>query len=577
MQLKRSSLVRAFAGAVGVLALSLSAGAQQFPSCPPPGAGTGPDVIVGDLNGVQNYTASGSLEALALGTTSCNVGTQNLNWIQNSPNHPLIAASVYKIKNVGGSMRCEQLGMSWLKHAFAAFQEFVCCSNCPGGGLSSHLGVGCSDPYTPGRNGTQSLLGPHYQVNPNTGTYVVSHPSPSGGNNGRIQIETASLEPNSGSVIYFGEGAYVALDDSQFDNNDNNASWRQMTVSGSGSTWTFGVTGTTRRMQTAIDAWRNFDSNVRVTNVTVPESSSGVYDGNARVIIGSAVTDLGGGQWHYEYLIENLNSDRAIQSFSVPISPGTVVTNVDFHDVAYRGGDGVTAGGAGGTNYDGTDWPSTVGASTVSWATQTFAVHQGANALRFGTAYNFRFDANVAPVTGPVTLGQFKVVNNVVANNVDVPGNATPPFQSYCPGIGCPCANDGSGVAGCANSAFAAGGLLTATGNPSVSSDSVLLQATNLTGSVAVFFQGATQTPATIIDDGLGCVGGPIVRLGTEVVGANTGVYPDLGDQPVSIRGSIPGAGGTFYYQCFYRNAVAAFCPPATSNRTNGLIINWTP
>ena len=26
-----------------------------------------------------------------------------------------------------------------------------------------------------------------------------------------------------------------------------------------------------------------------------------------------------------------------------------------------------------------------------------------------------------------------------------------------------------------------------------------------------------------------------------------------------------------------YRNAVAAFCPPATSNRTNGMRLSWIP
>ena len=36
-------------------------------------------------------------------------------------------------------------------------------------------------------------------------------------------------------------------------------------------------------------------------------------------------------------------------------------------------------------------------------------------------------------------------------------------------------------------------------------------------------------------------------------------------------------AGGTYYYQCFYRNTAPAFCPPATSNRTNGVAITWAP
>ena len=45
----------------------------------------------------------------------------------------------------------------------------------------------------------------------------------------------------------------------------------------------------------------------------------------------------------------------------------------------------------------------------------------------------------------------------------------------------------------------------------------------------------------------------------------------------VSVRGAVPQVGGKRYYQCFYRNAASAFCPPATSNRTNGVAIPWAP
>src|SRR5690349_19170101 len=187
MQLNRIGLFRGAVAVAGLVAFTAHASAQ----CASPS--TGPDVIVGDVSGVQNYTAVGSLEALALGTTSCNMGNQDLNWIQNTVNHPLIGGSVYKYKVVNGAGRFEQLGLSWVKHAFAAFQENLCCTCSAPGGLLSVLHPGCSDPYTPSRNGQQSLLGPRYQVNANTGQYSASHPTPSGGNNGRIQINVANL------------------------------------------------------------------------------------------------------------------------------------------------------------------------------------------------------------------------------------------------------------------------------------------------------------------------------------------------------------------------------------------------
>ena len=127
MQLNRSAFLSSLALVGGLLATAAPAAAQ----CASPT--TGPDVICGDVNGVQNYTASGTLEALALGTTSCNIGNQILNWIQNTVNHPLMTGGIFKYKVVGGSGRMEELGISWCKHAFAAFQENVCCTCSVGG------------------------------------------------------------------------------------------------------------------------------------------------------------------------------------------------------------------------------------------------------------------------------------------------------------------------------------------------------------------------------------------------------------------------------------------------------------
>lgn len=155
-------------------------------------------------------------------------------------------------------------------------------------------------------------------------------------------------------------------------------------------------------------------------------------------------------------------------------------------------------------------------------------------------------------------------------------GPELPPIVSFCPGIDCPCA-DGLGGAGCANSANPGGAVLAGAGVASISADSLALTASSMTGAVAVFFQGATQTPPTMIDDGLGCVGGPVVRLGTKVSVGGTAMFPDIADPLVSVRGAIPAIGGLYSYQCLYRNAVTAFCPTATSNRTNAVQINWAP
>jgi len=44
----------------------------------------------------------------------------------------------------------------------------------------------------------------------------------------------------------------------------------------------------------------------------------------------------------------------------------------------------------------------------VSWNSETFAQNQNANAIRYGTLYNFRFDSNRPPQAMNATIGYFK-------------------------------------------------------------------------------------------------------------------------------------------------------------------------
>ena len=101
--------------------------------------------------------------------------------------------------------------------------------------------------------------------------------------------------------------------------------------------------------------------------------------------------------WHYEYALYNVNLDRAIQSFSVPLGPGVNVSNIEFHAPPQHPGwahDG-TQGDAG---YSSTPWDVDPRiANFITWSTETFATNQNANAIRWGTLYNFRFDADQAP------------------------------------------------------------------------------------------------------------------------------------------------------------------------------------
>lgn len=156
-----------------------------------------------------------------------------------------------------------------------------------------------------------------------------------------------------------------------------------------------------------------------------------------------------------------------------------------------------------------------------------------------------------------------------------------PPYTVSCPGDGtvvpCPCGNSGSVGHGCANSTFAAGARLSGSGTFSVTADTAVLNAVNLTGTGAYFYQGDALTPPFAIDDGLACVSGALIRIAGRGIVVNSGLYPWSGDPPLSVRGAIPPAGATRHYQCFYRNAAPQFCPPGASNRTNGVSVTWVP
>ncbi len=152
----------------------------------------------------------------------------------------------------------------------------------------------------------------------------------------------------------------------------------------------------------AILAWRDHGNGAGVPDPGVIYKT--FFDGDGGMYtLGWKVTDNGDGTWHYEYAVQNVNSHRSGASFSVPVGSGVNVTNIDFHDVDYHSGDGF-----GGSNYDGSDWAVTLGPGSVSWATQIETANPNANALRWGTMYNYRFDADSGPEAIFATLGTYR-------------------------------------------------------------------------------------------------------------------------------------------------------------------------
>jgi hypothetical protein len=367
----------------------------------------GPDVTVFQFTDVGSYGSANGFAGYAIGTRSCNRGDTPLNWCDQSSgcapgakpkDHPVIAQNLYRLK----SGRFQQIGMSWLKHGFLSTNSSTggCtgssgqgCTSPPAG--SNQLGVGCTDPYTASLNGGQPL-GRRSAVNATTGDFPFPNSSPGGPYtvyDQRIKVATTDLDPtqNAGAT-YWAEGQYIAGDDASSGNSLNNASHRQVTVTNNTS-FSLTMTGTFYEQLPAIFAWPAHDSNVTLVKADVPGAIT------ERFYVARKVTDLGGGLWHYEYAVHNLNSDRSARAFSVEFPVSTAFTNVGFKGIAHHSGE----------PYAIDDWTASSSAALLSWSTDTFATNQNAHALRFATMFNFWFDADQAPTDAIVhTLDLFK-------------------------------------------------------------------------------------------------------------------------------------------------------------------------
>ena len=160
---------------------------------------------------------------------------------------------------------------------------------------------------------------------------------------------------------------------------------------------------------------------------------------------------------------------------------------------------------------------------------------------------------------------------------------ATPPMTPFCAGDGldpshtsdCPCANHGDRGRGCANSVNSSGALLLASGRPAL--DTVVLNGLGMPATVACIYRQGDALDDALFGDGVRCTGGTLLRLRTRVNVAGASRFPDSTDTvTLSARGSTPpGSGLTAYYQTYYRNASASFCPPETFNVSNGYQITW--
>jgi hypothetical protein len=371
----------------------------------------GADVIMGGIHQINTYGPVGGIYAYIFSSQTCNIGDQHLEW--DNYGTPTFAMNAYRLHKG----RLVQIGLGWVKHACCVANSnnpAICMGMTCQGGPGGVLRVGCLDVYSASWNANQVYLGPRVGINPFSGALSSL---PGGTGNAifrRVQVHVSDMSPVTyPDALYFVESVYVATDDAQNENWYNNASYRRTTVNAS---YVMSLVDTIQPTVPAIYAWADYDSGAVITPVDVPDEG--------RFYVASKVIDNGNGTWRYEYAVYNLFSHRSGGSFSVPIASGANVTGIGFHAPLYHSGE----------QQDNTPWNVNIGPGAVTWTTaHSYLQNPNANAIRWGTMYNFWFTADRPPADAYATLDLF------------IPGTpgSVPAFVSAPAGL--PCIGDLNG------------------------------------------------------------------------------------------------------------------------------------
>lgn len=430
---KRSTMLLASAAAVSMVMATQAqtGGTPEF---------NGGDMTLCQLYGLNQFGKSNGIIGMAMATTSWNIGDQDLAWFQSpNPNHPHIVMNMYRIDPNG---RMLQIGQSWIKHGFFALSNTQCGGQCTfeqGNTGGNWLGQNCTDTYGAFLNANQSGLGPRFEVNPWEGSwqYQGSMFQQGGPSNTpirrRLQVRDVDMNPanHPGSQFLY-ETYYVHFADID---TMNNAAYQFFTPirNPTNGDYTFIQPSASDfpNIGFAVNAWDVTQREIVAEELPVVEFES--PDG--RSILSSNVLDLGNGLFRYEYSIKNVDMDRQVGSFSVPVPDGVSLQNIGFHAVFHHDEPFNARPDQGGVSIDNQPWAVTQSSGSITWSTET-------NPIRWGTMYNFWFIADTGPVDADSTIGLFRSVADAKRPNT-IPG----PIQGPGP-IKVPCVGDlnGDGV-----------------------------------------------------------------------------------------------------------------------------------
>ena len=232
-------------------------------------------------------------------------------------------------------------------------------------------------------------------------------------------MQQIELNPNATTddARFYMDAFYLHPQDYEAGNQLNNASYRRFNIGSlSSSGYQLSMTGSTRLGLPAIFAWEENSSSVEIQAIDLP--------GDGRIFVADDVIDNGDGTWNYEYAIYNLTSELAVNAFSVDMASGVTVLDREFHDAPSHSGE----------PYKTYNWAPNIGSGYLGWKTTEHSVDENANAIRWGTMYNFTIVADAPPTEGSAELETF-TDNGTISVSVRVPAGSGNPYDINGDGI----------------------------------------------------------------------------------------------------------------------------------------------
>ena len=458
----------------------------------------------------------------------CNPGSVTIPWqAAMQSNHPKFGFLICRV--AGG--RIEQINeWSFCKHAFVSVNVNGGCGTCVQPGTGSVMGINCSDTYGSGNNADRFWLGPPREINPWLGTWnpvgsyfdigdplQAGYPAPADGVRSlsqnifdnvqnRVTVDEVDLLTPNATYFY---GLQLIHQGEAVASRGDNLAHRGFNPQWGGGSWSFSNNSAAQAYGSILDRL--------APGATVQVGGNGNDDG--RFYVAVKATAIGGGNYHYEYAVHNVDNSRAGATFRLPIDAAATASNFTFRDIDKNASN---------------DWTAArVGNEIVFTATAT-------NPLEWNTIYNFGFDADIAPGTGISKIDEARPGPGLLTVDVatHVPGGQTIATATLF-GNGCagstqipqpPCAQ-----------LNAAGGALTLQTSPN---EYIYRVNTPLAGTVLSFdiwtasTGGNVSVPAHLyLASGTSAAATPIAST-TITVGPTPGFYRATFNSPVAVNGT---------------------------------------